>query len=120
MGYSDISQLFKDIKGVVDATANSELNGKVIELQGYVMDLMDRELKLKEDNDAIKKKLDYEKRISMNKNNVVILDGDESKPYCPKCWGRDRKLNLLGNPGDFMGLTAYSCATCGQHYVIHE
>lgn len=120
MGYSDISQIFKDIKGVADATANSELNGKVIELQGMVMDLMSKQLDLQRENNDLKSQNGYESRINIDNSNTLVLDDKTDKHYCPLCWGKDRRLNLLGKGEYIDGNVAYYCPTCGSYFSIHK
>jgi hypothetical protein len=115
MGYSDFSQLFKDIRSVADTTANADLNQKILELQGKVMDLFEAQSELKDENKKLKEQLDFHDKISLNESGVIEIEGDY-KQYCPGCWGKYRRLNILNPNSKLYSTPVYYCASCGKSY----
>jgi hypothetical protein len=117
MSYSDISQVFKDIKSLADKAKDAELTAKVIELQLITMDLQQTNFDLMAENRALKEKNDYQSRLNIGDSGELILDGDTSKRYCASCWGNNRRLNLLAESTRY-DIPVYACAACGQAFAI--
>ncbi|RFB14712.1 hypothetical protein DZB84_14800 [Bacillus sp. HNG] len=96
----------KSIAEVVQKADNIELYGKILNLQAEAMDMTQKLNELKEENKALKEKLETKGKLTF-KNQMYFLDED-SEPFCSSCW--DVKSKLVRLHGD--GESWFQCPSC--------
>lgn len=89
MNYSDFSELFRDIIGLVKQAKDSKLKNVILELQNKTMDLIQENIDFK---DQLSKQKDNDDFVK----NIKLIDGVyyykyEKVPYCVRCWDADKK-----------------------------
>ena len=105
----DYIAAFKEIKDIVKKFNDLELNRKILNLEGEVIELTRANRVLSKENDDLKESLCFKEKLIYRKP-LYFAEGDD-QPYCPKCWENDGKpIHLLGGPGTE---DCYFCHTCG-------
>lgn len=102
-----------DVTKILELIKDPDLKLKINELYG-------ENIKLKEENHELKKKIEQleevkelSSKLLHEDNHYFIVDGDKKDgPYCTKCWDANRKLIRL-HKGDFnYGEQYYRCPNC--------
>lgn len=133
MLYSEISQLLKDIAAVGKTLQDQEINSKIIDLQGMIMDLMQENQELSQkvnefDSIKNKKKLlkkfgnfwaqDAETLAILNKQKAPYDDELTTSIYCPRCLAQDNKLVPVNNFQQFDDLYELICPVCEYSAIV--
>lgn len=126
MGYSDISQALKDIATAGKKLHDQEINTKIIDLQGMVMDLMLENQDLKQQLNSLngveerKSKLkkygmfwvkDEETLSVLEKESSPLPDKLTANIYCPRCLAKDNKFVSVDN-FQYYGDWKLKCPVC--------
>lgn len=88
MGYSDISQIFRDLHDVSKKINDAALNDKMMELSEKTFDLLD-------ENESLKNKVKELEQVIKNESKLKMQNGayfnieDDNGPICPRCWEVD-------------------------------
>jgi hypothetical protein len=93
------------------------------DLKIKISQLVSENLQLKEENFALKRKLEKQEELKeidsslIHENNHYYLKKDEAKsePYCTNCWDTDKKLILLHKGFLSDGQQHYDCPSCKTH-----
>lgn len=117
MGYSDLSQLFKDIGAHVKKIKDIDLTNDVLDLQGKMIELFT-------ENQELKQKLaDLQENDELAKN-IVFQDGayynkeTGEGPFCSSCWESNNKLiHLIRH---VHGIELSQCPQCKNRYMIQS
>lgn len=102
-----------DISKLLEIIRDPDLKIKINDLYG-------ENIKLKEENYTLRKRLDeLEERVNVKSrlvhegNHYFLTEGDKRQgPYCTKCWDSDNKLIRLHKGGHHNGLQYFSCPNC--------
>lgn len=103
-----------DILKILDIIKDPDLKIKISQLYG-------ENLKLKDENQTLKKQVDKLKdnqAISSNlvheDNHYFLLKKDKDKdgPFCTKCWDSDNKLIRLHKINENYGQEYFQCPNC--------
>jgi hypothetical protein len=83
----------------------------ILEAQQRIFDLQEENADLKDKNKQFKDYDKFEKSLVFEKNAFysVNKDGDKIGPYCPKCWGDEKKELRMQK-----GKRFYHCPKCGS------
>ena len=101
----------KSVAGDLQKLGNIDLYNRLISIQEKVMEVVDRDVELKEENNKLKKEIETGKILEYQ-NNVYWLKTDkpgETGPYCSKCYDTDRRLVHLHQRDDPRYLQCPSC-----------
>jgi len=102
-----------DIGKIYDLVKDPDLKIKINDLYG-------ENIKLKEENYSLKKRIDKLEEISNVKSKLIHEDNHyfvkekeiKDGPYCTKCWDSDNKLIRLHQGEHHSGQDHYSCPNC--------
>lgn len=111
MVYQDIKQLMTDAKNLAEGANDLQLKSKLLDIQGYLYELQDENRELRLENEKIKNEKITESRLIKVGSFWKLPDKDYL--YCPKCWGKDKKL-IVCNKGTLYDRDVYQCPVCDQ------
>lgn len=126
MGYSDVKEIFNDVKQLANKIQNQELNSKILDLQASMMELATENLDmrdklLKVDNLAKFKNSLVRKGDFWVKNEEIrskISSGEELDDdviaciYCPVCLADDKVISVNNHLFDIGFDRELSCPVC--------
>lgn len=134
MVYADISQALKDIAAAGKKIHDQDINSKIIDLQGMVMDLMIENQELKQQllkgNDIEARKTSLKKfgifwvkdQETLDKlKNLKAPYPDEltANIYCPSCLARKDKFISVYNIKLYNNVWYLACPSCDDSHVPH-
>ncbi|MFT8878871.1 MAG: hypothetical protein ABF913_04825 [Oenococcus sp.] len=110
VSYHDIKEMISDAKKLAKGINDSELNSKLMDLQGTVLDLLAENSDLRDENKELKKD-------RFNEDNLKKVGDFWKLPnrdyfYCPRCWGKDHKLIPCNDYEPAQGIKALICPVC--------
>lgn len=102
-----------DISKIIDIIKDPDLKIKINDLYG-------ENIKLKEENYELKKKLDklaeeseiQSKLVHENNHYFVKTENGNDGPYCTKCWDSEHKLVRIHTGNSSHGVQYYTCPNC--------
>ena len=110
-----------DVSKLIDIIKDPDLKIKINDLYG-------ENIKLKEENYELKKKLDklaeeskvQSKLIHENNHYFVRSEKEKDGPFCTKCWDVDHKLVRLHVGNKNNGIQYFTCPNCKNLTSIGE
>lgn len=104
---------FKDVISVAQKADNVELYRQLLDLSAQALDLQAELSKLREENVALKEKINRKENVIRHTGAYITLADDPMNiPYCGVCYGKDEKLlQLMVDDDDY-----YRCYEC-KHYI---
>jgi hypothetical protein len=92
-----IIDTFKDVATLVNKAGSMELYQKIVELQTQVMGVLEENHALRNQLREASERLRFQMLLEFRGNMYWARDGDgnESGPYCSKCWDADTKAIRL-------------------------
>jgi len=125
---SGVLGVLREVVGLARKAGNHELNEKVADLQGRILDIQTQLIELTNDNQALRqrisdldqateigKEMKYEESVYWRVQDNKRIDG----PFCPVCWDKrtsPRPIHLT--PGATKG--TYGCGVCGGSFWTEE
>ncbi|MEX0830209.1 MAG: hypothetical protein WD032_08185 [Nitrospirales bacterium] len=101
----------KEIATLVKTLGNIDLQQKIVDLQGDILDLTTHNQRLEEELRDVKKLLSLKGKMKWEKP-VYRVEGEED-PYCPQCW----EVNQLQvHVKSWKGIEWY-CHNCGKVFA---
>lgn len=105
----------KEIADLVKKLGNIELYKKIVDLEGDIIGLS------RENHQQKLKINDLEEQIQIDQEmvfkNPFYYRGDDSQPYCQKCWESDKKPIHLHGPDTIEGVVTYYCYNCENTFL---
>jgi len=97
--------------------------GATLEAQEKIMEYRETILALQEENISLKQKLkDLEEKLNTSvklvfKDSLYYTEND-SIPFCPHCWERDKLAIHLKGPDAVEGYKVWDCPKCKENFPI--
>ncbi|EPC56714.1 hypothetical protein Lpp77_01647 [Lacticaseibacillus paracasei subsp. paracasei CNCM I-4270] len=115
--YSDLSQLFKDGSALAKKIKSQELNQVLLSYQSQMMNMNAEIADLRQKLAAYESQKNLSEKVVLEEG-IIKIDNSKQR-YCPRCWGKDRKLNPVSiSLTD--GQVVSWCPTCGSHTFLES
>jgi hypothetical protein len=84
----------KSIVGIIRKTDNVELQQKILDLQGQILQLVEDNMNLKEEVRGLNERTRIKETLTFRNDAYWIprAENAEDGPYCSKCWDSEGKL----------------------------
>lgn len=84
----------------------------ILDAQQRIFDLQEENAELKDENKKYKNNDKFEKSLVFEKNAFYSVNskGEKTGPYCPKCWGDEKKELRMQR-----GKRYYYCPKCNSY-----
>lgn len=110
MNYTDIKELLKDARDFAEGANDLQLKGKLLDIQGALYDLIDENRDLRIENERLKNVKITESQMKQVGSFWKIEDKEYY--YCPKCWGKDKRLVVCVFNKTYP-VSTFLCPVCG-------
>jgi len=101
----------RDTVSIIQKADNLDLYRQILDIQQQALEQQDEMSKLKEENQELRNKLKFRKKIIRHKEPVITIEGEETI-YCASCFGKDDKLIQMKLIDDY-----YWCPVCHVSYI---
>lgn len=110
-----VIESLKEIADLVKKFNDDELNRKIVDLEGEIVELTLQIGSLEEENEELKRTLSLIKKMRFKK--PFYFQEDDPVPFCPRCWEKEKKpVHLIGPVKVATGLR-YGCPNCKDFFV---
>ena len=110
-----VIESLKEIADLVKKFNDDELNRKIVDLEGEIVERTLQIGSLEEENEELKRTLSLIKKMRFKK--PFYFQGDDPVPFCPRCWEKEKKpVHLIGPVKVATGLR-YGCPNCKDFFV---
>lgn len=110
-----VIESLKEIADLVKKFNDDELNRKIVDLEGEIVERTLQIGSLEEENEELKRTLSLIKKMRFKK--PFYFQGDDPVPFCPRCWEKEKKpVHLIGPVKVATGLR-YGCPNCKEFFV---
>lgn len=107
----------KEVAKAVQEINNLELYQRVLSLHSDIIEIVEKNNRLREENKDLKTKLTLQKKMVFNEP-FYFQEADQT-PYCPACWeGSLRPIHVVFIFGN--GSTRWDCPNCNQTYLVEK
>ncbi len=105
----------KEIAKVFQGADNIELYKELLDLASKALELQNENTKLHEENEELKKILDFKGKIVKHDEPYITIQGEnEGIAYCANCWERNAKLIQINTVAN----GKFACPDCNTKGVI--
>lgn len=102
-----------DITKIIDIVKDPDLKIKINDLYGENLKLKEENFDLKRKLEKLKETTDIKSRLIPENNHYFLTEGDKKDgPYCTNCWDANSKLVRLHKGGYHSGVQYYTCPNC--------
>ena len=110
-----VIESLKEIADLVKKFNDDELNRKIVDLEGEIVELTLQIGSLEEENKEMKRTFSLIKKMRFKK--PFYFQEDDPVPFCPRCWEKEKKpVHLIGPVKVAAGLR-YGCPNCKDFFV---
>ena len=102
----------KEIADIIKKYDDIELNRKIVELEGEIIELTRTNRLLEEEIEELKQLVSLTKQMNWKKP-FYYIEGDET-PFCPNCWEAGKNTIHLTNTGTIRN--PWYCPKCKTHF----
>ena len=111
-----LKQTRETAKNIKDSSIKEQINT----IYDYVIELKEKILELKEENAELNKRLGEKQSVRRDSRTGYIYKGDDSDPFCPKCYQTTGKSIHLAPPYNDLGRVTRYCRACNENYADPE
>ena len=102
-----------DITKILDIIKDPDLKLKINDLYGENLKLKEENFDLKRKIEKLKDTADIKSKLVHEDNHYFLVEGDKKDgPYCTNCWDSESKLIRLHKGSYHNGVQYYNCPNC--------
>jgi DNA repair exonuclease SbcCD ATPase subunit len=106
----------KEVADLVKKVGDIDLNRKIVNLEGEVLDLTREKRRLEDRVETLERTLNLKEKLTF-KEPFYYLEGDKT-PYCPGCWEDKHSAVHVKHVGDYTSSTMWQCTVCKHNYDV--